>query len=253
MARNKKPEVFAESLWLAKNDIRRAWLSYPASGAFILAISIFTAPAVNGFLTMEGFGGSESRVEGAFEAFFPDYMFLVVTALLAVNAMSMDYMRVFSDDVFSHRLTFLRSLPTSTTSLVVSRMMSMLVALPFTVPAFFLPIYFFSELGELGFSFVWLVGVWLGWSLALAGVSLLGEFAANGKVYVWGSFIGVIALVVALALLEFTVELALVERSADLALTRGPLAAFASILLGGGIFALLARETKRRIERRELA
>ncbi len=179
-------------------------------------------------------------------------MFLIVGALLAVNSLSMDYMRVWSDDVFSHRLAFLRSLPASTESLVASRAMSMLFALPFTVPAFFLPVYFLSDLGEMGFSYVWFVGIWLGWSLAYGGVTLLCELAVSGKVYVWLSVALIVGLIAILAFLEWSVRLGLVERSANLALEHGPLAAIVSLLAGGAAFALFARAAAKRIEGRDL-
>jgi hypothetical protein len=253
MEKNKSAGVFSEALWLAKKDIRRAWISYPASGLFILALGLLVASSVDGVFVMEGFGESGRRAEGFFNAFFADYMFLIVGALLAVNSLSMDYMRVWSDDVFSHRLAFLRSLPASTTSLVASRAMSMLFALPFTVPAFFLPMYFLSDLGEMRFSYVWFVGIWLGWSLLYAGITLLCELAMSGKVYVWLSVAFIFGLIAILAFLEWTVELSLVGRSANLALEHGPLAATISLLAGGAAFALLARETKKRVERRELS
>lgn len=245
---------FSEAMWLAKKDVRRAWMSYPASGVFILAISFLVASSVDGIFIMEGFGESGSRVEGFFNAFFAEYMFLIVGAVLAVNSISMDYMRVWSNnDVFSHRLAFLRSLPASPGSLVASRAMSMLFAIPFTVPAFFIPVYFVSDLGEMGLSYVWFAGIWLGWSLLYAGVTLLCELAMNGRFYVWFSFAFILGLIALLAILEWTIEINLVGRSANLALEHGPIPAAISLVVGGIAFALLARETRKRVERRELS
>lgn len=253
MEKDSSGGLFSEALWLAKKDVRRAWLSYPASGLFVLILSLIVAPTVDGFLTVEGFGESGARVESFAGRFFPDYMFLVMTAILAVNAISMDYMRVWRDDVFSERLTFLRRLPASPTSLVASRVMSMLVAVPFTVPAFFLPIYFLSDLGELGLAYIWFAGIWFGWSLTFSGISILGELAASGRVYVWFSVAFIGALVAFLVVFELATELSLVERTANLAVEHGPIPAVVSILTGGVVFFLLARKTRDRIERRELS
>lgn len=254
VARNGSAGVFSEAMWLAKKDVRRAWMSYPASGLFILAISFLVASSVDGVFIMEGFGESGRRAEGFFNAFFAEYMFIIMGAILAVNSISMDYMRVWSDDVFSHRLAFLRSLPASPGTLVASRAMSMLFAIPFTAPAFFLPIYLLSDdLRELGISYVWFAGIWLGWSLLYAGVTLLCELAMNGRFYVWFSLILILGLIALLALLEWTIEINLVGRSANLALEHGPTPAIVSILVGGIAFALLARETRKRVERRELS
>lgn len=253
MEENRNASAFSEALWLAKKDIRRAWLSYPASGLFVLAISVLVASSVDGIFVMEGFGESGRRIEGFFNAFFSGYMFLIMGAILAVNSLSGDYMRVWSDDAFSHRLAFLRSLPASTESLVAGRAMSMLFAVPFTVPAFFVPIYFISDFGEMGFSYVWFVGIWLGWSLLFAGITLFGELAVSGKVYVWFSIAFVFGLIALLAFLEWAIEIDPVGRSASLALEYGPIPAIISVLVGGAAFALLARETKKRVERRELS
>lgn len=250
--RNENSGVFSEALWLAKKDARRAWASYPTSGLFILAISLLVAPTVNGIF--EGsLGGSGQRVEGFFNAFFADYMFLIMGAILAVNSLSGDYMRVYTDDVFSHRLSFLRRLPVSSGGLVGGRAMSMLFAVPFTVPAFFIPIYLLSDLRGMGLSYVWFVGMWLGWSILYAGITLLCELAMSGRFYVWFSVAFIFGLIALLALLEWTVEINIVERSVNLALEHGPIPAAISLLIGGIAFALLARETKNRVERRELS
>ncbi len=247
MEENKSAAGFSEALWLAKKDIRRAWISYPASGLLVLVISILVTP------TLDGFEDGGAGFESAFEAFFADYMFLIMGAILAVNSLSRDYMRVWTDDVFSQRLSFLRSLPVSTKSLVASRVSSMLFAIPFTVPAFFLPVFFLSDLREMGFSYVWFVGIWLGWSLAYAGLTLLCELAVSGKVYVWFSVAFIAGLIAVLALLEWSVRLGLVERSASLTLEFGPLAAITSLLTGGAALALFARTATKRIEGRDLS
>lgn len=251
--RNSGGSGFQRALWLAQKDIRRAWLSYPASGLFVCVIGVLITSSVDGILfEVESFGEGGQRTEDAFDSFLADYMFLIIGAVLAVNALSRDYMSIWTDDVFSQRLSFLRRLPASTGSLVASRAMSMLFALPFTVPAFFLPIYFLSDLGEMGFSYVWFCGIWLGWSLAYAGLTLLCELAMNGRVYVWFSVAFIIGLIAILAFLEWAVRLGLVERSANLALEHGPLAAIVSLLAGGAAFALFARAAAKRIERRDL-
>lgn len=243
MRQNSSVGGFSEALWLAKKDVRRAWLSYPASGLFVFFFGLFIVPSIN---DLSGPGG-------AFDAFFADYFFLTIGSVLAVNFMSGDYFRVFQDDVFSHRVIFLRSLPVPVQSLVVSRVMSMLFALPFTVPAFYLPAFFLTDLWEMGFSYVWFVGIWLGWSLLYAGITLLCELGSSGRFYVWFSiaFIGV--LIPALIFLEWSVSLRLVGRTVELAQGYGPLPAAASLVVGATAFILMARATVLRIERRDLS
>lgn len=244
---------FGQARWLARQDIRRAWLSYPVSGLFMLFFGVLVAPSVSGILEIENLGAQGRSVEGLFNAFFPDYLFLIMSLILAVNALSLDYLKIWQDDVFSHRLVFLKSLPLSAGTLVASRAMSMLFALPLNALAFFLPVFFISDLGELGFSYVWFCGVWLGGSIFYAGVTLLCELGLSGRVYVWLSVGIIVAVIALLLLLEWTVSLGLVARTAALAQGYGPLPALASLLVGVVGFVLLARLTARRIERRELS
>ncbi len=237
----------SQAFWLAKKDIRRAWLSYPASGLFLLFF---------GFIAMSSVWGVETQaVNGPRNLpqawFFADYIFVIAGCVLVVNAISMDYLRIWTEDIFSSRIAFLRSLPLSTGTLVGSRMISMLFAIPFTVPAFFLPVYFFTRLGDLGFSYVWLCGVWLGWGLLYAGVTLMCELGLSGKAYCWISFVLVAVLAAGLLLIESVFVIGLVESSAALVERFGPIPALVSLLIGSISFWLLSRLTVRRIERRE--
>jgi len=245
--RNVPEGWFGQAIWLAGRDIRRAWLSYPISALFLLLFGVFASPSF-----FEN-GAQVRSVEGLFEAFITDYLFLIMSLILAVNALSLEYLRVWHDDVFSHRLVFLKSLPISAGTLVASRAMSMLFALPLNFPAFFLPIYFISDLGELGFSFVWFCCIWLGWAILYAGVTLLCELGLSGRAYVWLSLAIIAGVITLLLLLEWTLSLNLVARTAALAQAYGPLPALVSLIVGAVGFVLLARLTVRRIEHRELS
>lgn len=241
-----------QAFWLAGKDIRRAWLSYPASGLLLLFFGFIVIEIVNGIFATEGLGASGEAMEDAFNTFFADYMFVIMGCLMVVNAMSLDYVKVWTNDVFSERTAFLRSLPISTGTVVASRAISMLFAALFTVPAFFLPLYFFTGLGDLGFSYVWFCGVWLGWGLLYAGVTLLCELGLSGRVYCWISLFLVAALAAGLLLIENTFGVGLVGSSANLVERFGPLPALAAILVGSLGFWLLARLTVRRVEVREV-
>ena len=231
---------FAEAFWLAKKEMKRAWLSYPASGLFALIFGFLVVPSLSG------------AMEDRYDAFFSDYFFLLGGTYLAINAISKDYMLVWRDP-FSSRLLFLRNLPIPTGSLVASRVISMLFALVLNAPAFFLPAFFLSDLGELGTSYLWFAGVWVGYGLLWAGLYLLFELTTNGKVYTLITFGFVGLIIVVLVLLEWTVDLRLVGRTAELAQSYGPLPAIFSILAGAAAFALLSRATVRRIEKRDLS
>jgi hypothetical protein len=249
----RKVGTLAEARWLAGEEIRRSWLSYPLSGLFALFLAFLVVPSLSGILVVEGFGESGDGFERSFNAFLPDYLFLLLGFVLCVNSFSRDYFLVWTADPFTSRLAFMRSLPISPRSLVAGRMLSMVLALPFTVPAFFVPVYLFSDLRELGASFIWFVGVWVGYGLFGAGLTLLMELGLDGRTYTAISFGMVAVVLVTVALLEWAVALRLVERTVALVGEYGPLPAVVSLVVGAGLFVLLARLTARRVEGRDLA
>jgi hypothetical protein len=244
---------FAGAFWLAKKEMGRTWLSYPLSSLFVLFLSFFVVPGVTGVFEFEGFGAGGGRMEDFYNAFFADYLFLVICAFLGVNAVSRDYTIIWRDTLCS-RLLFLRSLPIPAESLVGSRALGMLFTLVPGVSAFFLPAYFLTDLGELGTSYLWFCGVWIGYGLLASGLCLLCELTVNGRVYTLIYFALAASLMVVLALLEWTVNLGLVGRTAQLAQSSyGPLPAIFSILGGAAAFALLSRLTVRRLQKRDLS
>jgi hypothetical protein len=244
---------FAEAFWLAKKELKRAWLSYVLSGLFFVFLGFFAVPSVSGVFEFEGFGPGGRRMEAIYNAFFADYLFLLVCAFLGVNAISRDYTLIWQD-TFSSRLLFLRRLPISAGSLVGSRALCMLFALVPGAPAFFLPAFFLTDLGEIGTPYLWFAGVWIGYSLFASGLCLHLQLTVKGRCYALIFFGFAASLMVVLALLEWTLDLSLVGRTAELTQSvYGALPAVLSILTGGAVFALLSRITVRRIEKRDLS
>lgn len=242
----------AGAIWLAGREMGRAWRSYPLTGLFVLFLGLLVVPGLSGVFEVAGFGARGERLEGFYNAFFPDYLFLVVCAFLGVNAISNDYTPAWRD-AFSSRLLFLRSLPIPARSLVVSRVISMFFALAINVPAFFLPVYLFSDLEELGASYLPFCGIWVGFGLLGAGLYLLLELTVSGRTFVL-TYLGLAAALAAvLAILGWTVNLSLVRETAGLARSYGALPAVFSFVTGAAAFALLARATVRRVERRDLS
>jgi hypothetical protein len=243
---------FAGAFWLARKEMRRTWLSYVLTGLFVLFLGFFVVPSLSGVFEFEGFGARGQRMEDFYNAFFADYLFLVICAFLAVNAISRDYTLIWRD-TFSSRLLFLRSLPIPAESLVASRALCMLVALVLNAPAFFLPAFFLSDLGELGTSYLWFAGIWIGYGLLASGLCLLFELTVSGRVYALIYFGLAASLMVVLALLEWTLDPSLVRRTAELAQSYGPLPAVFSVLAGAAAFALLSQVTVHRLQKRDLS
>ena len=236
---------FAGALWLARWEIGRTWPSYVLGGLFLLFCGFLVVPGLSGIFEFEGFGPGGGRIEELFNDFLADTFFLGVCAFLAVNAL-------VRRDAYSLRLLFLRELPVSATSVVAGRAISMLLALFINALAFFLPAYFLTDFGGLGTSYVWFAGVWIGYGLFASGFYLLLGFTTNGEAYAPISVGAVLALVVFVAFLELTTDLGLVGRTVELVRAYGVLPAVFSVLAGAVSFALLARATVLRIQRREV-
>jgi hypothetical protein len=216
-------------------------------------LGFFAVPSVSGVFEFEGFGPGGRRMEDFYNALFADYLFLVVCAFLPVSAISREHTWV-RRDTFSSRLLFLRRLPISAGSLVGSRVICMLFALVLGAPAFFLPAFFLTDLGEIGAPYLWFACVWIGYSLLASGLCLLLRLTVNGRAYALISFGFAAALMVVLAALEWTLDLSLVGRTAGLAQSsHGALPAGFSILAGAPTLALLARTTVRRVGNRDLS
>lgn len=237
--------VFAGALWVAGWEIGRAWSSYVLGGLSFMFLGFLIVPGLSGVFELEGFGLGSSRMEDLYNDFFADASFLVVCAFLAVNVL-------VHRNGFSSRLLFSRELPIPAAGVVVGRAISMLFALLFNALAFFLPVFLLSALGDLGASYLWFVGVWVGYGLLASGLWLLMELTEDGGTRVPIFVTSAISLVVILALLEWTVNLDLVGRTVGLVRGYGALPAVFSVLVGAAAFALLARLTARRIRERDV-
>jgi hypothetical protein len=243
---------FAGAFWLARKEMSQAWPSYFLTGLFLLLLGFFVVPSVSGVFELRGFGDVGQRMEGFYNAFFSDCLFLVICAFLAVNVVPGGYAFV-RRDAFYARLHFIRKLPIPAGSVVGSRALGMLFALILGAPAFFLPGFLLSDLGELGASYLWFAGIWIGYGLLASGLYLLLELTESGRTCALISNGFALSLVLALALLEWTADLGLVGRTVELAQNYGPLPAVLSILAGGAAFAILAWATANRLEKRDLS
>lgn len=235
---------------LAK-EMERMWLSYPLSGVFLLIPGFLLVPGLSGIFELRGFGAWEHRVEEFHNAFFLDCLFFGVCAFLAVNAVPGEH-GFGRRDVFSWRLLLSRRLPVPARSLVGSRAVSLLFALVLNVPAFFLPAFLLSDLGELRSSYVWFAGIWIGYSLLTSGLYLLLEFTANGRARSLIS-VGCVLSLLVLAILEWTLQLNVVGTTVEMAKDYGPLPAVLSILGGCVAFAILCRAAVHLVRSRDLS
>ena len=191
--------------------------------------------------------------EELYGAFFADYLFLLVCALLGANTLLIGYYSQNWRDAYSSRMPLLSDLPISAGALVGGRALCMLFTLALSALAFFAPVYLFSDLGEeLGTgTYLAFCGVWVGYGLLGAGLLLLLGFGVDGRARAKASYAFAIALMVAVLVLDWTADLSLVERTAQLAQGGyGTPASIFSILAGGAAFVLLARATASHVRKR---
>jgi hypothetical protein len=185
-SRTASMRLCAESLWLAREEMRWAWSAYMWSVLIVLSLGL--AAAVSLSLGVSEFEAMVLRGHGTEEfygAFFVDYLFLLVCAVIGTNALLGYYTRNWLG-TSSSRLVLLGKLPLSAGILVGSRMVSMLFALVVGAFAFFVPVFFVSGLAEdLGVkAYLVFCAVWVGYGLLGSGLSLFFEFGVSGRSYV---------------------------------------------------------------------
>ena len=254
-SRTASMRLCAQALWLARVEMKWAWPSYVLSVLIVLSLGLAAAVSLSvGVSEFEAMVLRRRNTEVLYGAFFVDYLFLLVCAVLGANILLGYYTRNWRG-TFSSRLVLLRSLPISAGILVGSRMISMLFALVVGAFAFFVPVYFLSDLeAELGIgAYLLFCAVWIGYSLLGSGISLFFEFGVSVRSYAFISYGFAVPLMIVVVLLETTEYIGLVVRVARMAQGgHGVLLAGLSILLGGAAFLLLSSATVCRLQRRNL-
>jgi len=247
--------LYAEALWLARVEMKWAWPSYVLSVLVVLFLGLAAAVSLSLVVSeFEAMALRGHRSEELYGAFFSDYLFLLVCAVLGAKTLLGYYTRNWRG-TFSSRLVLLRSLPISAGILVGSRMISMLFALLVGAFAFFVPVYILSDLRtELGIgAYLLFCAVWVGYGLLGSGISLFFEFGVSVRAYTLISYCFALPLMIVVVLLELTEYTGLVVRVARMAQSsHGVLLAGLSILFGGAAFLLLSSATIRRLQRRDL-
>jgi hypothetical protein len=253
-SRSARMRLCAQALWLAREEMRWAWPSYALSVSIVLCLGLVAAVSlsvgVSGFEAMVLRGHGKNEFYGAF---FADYLFLLVFAVLGANTLFRYYTRNWRG-TFACRLRVLRGLPISAGALVGSRAVGTLFALVVGAPAFFVPVFFLSGLGEeLGVkAYLCFCAVWVGYGLLGSGISLFFELVVGGRAYALFSYGFALPLMILVVLLETTEYAGLVGRVARMAQGGyGTLLAGLSILAGVAAFLLLSRLTARRLLTRE--
>jgi hypothetical protein len=215
---------WSDVLWLVRREMRRTWRSYLASAVYMAFMSVFFAVAtVN----------EQSD-------YMIDFLFVVVTSVLATNFMRADYFR-YSDDPFGPNVAFLRSLPISTATIVRSRLLLMLAAWVLNIPAFFLPWWYLGDPALDAGEFIAFALFWIGLSAIGACIASYFEFASTVKRYTIAMVAVAVAMVAGMAALHYWTDLAIVSWAMDRARDSGPLLALAGLAIGAGALVIADR------------
>lgn len=229
---------------LSKEELSRKSLSYVATCVAAIFLGLIILP---GFSSAVIPLSEDARSGG----FFLDFFFLVVIPLLTINSMSLNYMFIHRNPFHSWVL-FQRSLPVSPKEIVLARAIVMLPATVVVTALFFAPLTILA--GALDYQFdaiqyLWFILIWLGYALFSGGINLYMELGLNGKLVLALQFLWAILLIIVIWLLKGEI----VFMTFELAGSRGPLPAGVSLFVGGGLFALLAKATERRVGEREMS
>jgi ABC-type transport system involved in multi-copper enzyme maturation permease subunit len=251
-------KLWRDARWLAGVDVRRHWLSYPASFLLAVVIGAFAANLFNGIFVVEGAGPSgeafEARSNAVLSSFF---MFATIPYLMVNMLFNPELKPSFSrDDNFTRKLVFLRSLPVSAGAIVASRMLAMLATLVVAAPAFFTMFYLIARQAP-GFAagpgFVWFASLWIGLALLYAGGLLYIWIARSKRAEVVMGFVNPVALLLVAVALGFLLDHGFVGWTMDLAREYGARAGVAGLLVGAAGFAFGGWRTTRRLRRRDLS
>ncbi len=228
--------------YLAREELSRKSLSYVATAAMAVFFGLVILPGFSATVMQleESASGSGRLV---------DFFFLAIVSILSVNVFSQSYFLIHRDP-FHDWLVFLRSLPVSPKEMVLARSLIMLPATLAMTALFFAPIIGSAWILTDGFEagrFLWFALVWLGYALAVGGVNLYLELGVKGKLVLALQFVSLIAIIAVMSLVNGDLVLTTFELAGEY----GPLAAGISLLIGGTLFALFAKATERRVEKRE--
>lgn len=243
---------------MALEDVRRTWISYPASCVALFLVGFGAAGLVEGIFEFDGLGKGEGALQEGFNGFFADFVFLGVCPALGINlVLNQDYGARYRYDNMSRRLIFLRGLAISPGEIVAGRALTMLLSFVVATPAFFLPL-FLNSSGPVGrvldvAEFWSFAALWVGYALFTVGFYMYVWLGFSGREDLKITLVLVFGYLLAAALLNFAFGVHLVSGSIGLAQAYGPYVAAPALLAGAAGFALWTRATTRKLQGRNMS
>ena len=225
----------ADVLWLAGEDIRRTWPSYPGSALYLLFLGLL-------------FGLADSPGIGTFPF---EFIMLAIGTIMATPFFAREYMS-WSTDPIAERLAWLRVLPIGVPTIVRARAVAIIVALPINALAFFTPAWFGGRWGLDTGTFLWFILAMCGVAFAGAGLTLVLEMSVGIRRWIITNIVSLVVVIVVMGVLGLWFDIRLFEQLARGLEWNGPLVALACVAAGIAVFLACLRLAEDGLRRREL-
>jgi hypothetical protein len=232
-------------LWLARREISRLRVPYVLTVAFMLVAGVGA-----GSIVQAGAVGPANDF-GARGAILADIIILLMATLLVSNyACWGSYSEWMTSS--ERKLAFMRALPIPVSTLVGSRMVAMLFALPFTVPAFFAPIYLMNDFRMGVSTYLAFILFWIGYAFFWAGVNLYLDVVLGSRPFFWISSVLAAAMLGFIVLIGGGLGIRFVYEVERLVSNYGLLAVPAALIAGVAFFIAAGRLTVTGLQGREI-
>lgn len=219
-----------------------AWLA-------TILLSLFTSGLLNGMFPSDPDSITMNGV-------ILDFLFVLIIPYFG-SLFLQEYwsFQVIQDDTFTRELSFLRTLPISSQTIVNTRFICLWMTGLGIGITFFLGIYLFSHEVRAHIDmlpFLWFSLIWMGYSLLAGGIFPFLELGTNGKIFFWSQILLSPLFVVPIIGHFFFRKHSIVEWTLDLAQHRGAFSALVSFLIGSIGLLMWRRLTLRTLEKRNI-
>ncbi|MBP1992438.1 hypothetical protein [Paenibacillus eucommiae] len=244
-------DKFRDSWWLAIWEIRSKWISLVWSSLF----NIYCVFAIIS-LTNQAQNAEAHEIYRLILAGTVNFFVLIVMQNLGVLQFHRRYFRYWKTDIYTKRLAFFKQMPISNVVLVRSRLIIYLLSLGLMSFVFFIPYYFLMRIDQLFMltvnEYIAFALFWLGVSAILGSLSIYGEFAGSGKLYLRLLLLSYVIFLIGGLCITYFLETPIWTSSMELIRSYGYIAS--AVSLGTGVLVLYVSEIRVRklLEKRSL-
>lgn len=226
-------------------EMRQSWIGILITMLFFAYLSLIMIPGLNELLAQEQ---SDTNI-----GWLADFLYLTLLPIMSF-LMNRSVFRHRTDDPFTRKLAYLKTMPISMNAIVISRMMLMISVL-IPVSAFFFTLQYLltEKLNEMLSidQYLIFVFIWIGYSIITGCAFVYVEQAYSGKVYFFFSMASMVLYLIMAALL-WMVEPKILNVVLEAAHNREFVWPLLMIVSALGVVALTAVMIRRRLAARDL-